>query len=234
MKIHLAVVLTFISCSYLSGQYYRTFEIPEDQINTWIPKISLEYQGIYHFGESESESSLRLFFEGKMIVGQISQGYWEDSTGFWKLKYTNLTNVKIDKQGNFSSDQYSGRFVHFSENSHKGLRIDNPWTEWIPKGKYEIGYRTATVTRDFPGKYPELSYRHLSKEELTGLSKKTLQRMRNEIYARYGYRFKSGSKMEKYFSKQDWYFAQHDDVSSFLSPIELDNIALIQKVESLK
>lgn len=121
MKKLLALFFTFLSCSYLSGQYYGTLEIPEDRVNTWIPKITLEYQGIYHFGEGDTESKLRLFFAGGMKIAQLVQGYWEDSTGIWKLKYTNLTNVKIDKQGIFSSDQFTGRFIRFSESSYKGL-----------------------------------------------------------------------------------------------------------------
>ena len=61
-----------------------------------------------------------------------------------------------------------------------------------------------------------------------------LQVMRNEIYARYGYKFKAGGEMDGYFCTQDWYTPQYDDVASKLTEIERINIALIQVLEKKK
>jgi hypothetical protein len=58
-----------------------------------------------------------------------------------------------------------------------------------------------------------------------------LQLMRNEIFARYGYKFRSGGDMDNYFSTQDWYRPQFDDVTSKLTEIERINIDLIQVLE---
>ena len=58
-----------------------------------------------------------------------------------------------------------------------------------------------------------------------------LQVMRNEIFARHGYKFRSGGEMDGYFSTQDWYTPEYDDVTSKLTEIETINIALIQVLE---
>jgi hypothetical protein len=58
-----------------------------------------------------------------------------------------------------------------------------------------------------------------------------LQLMRNEIFARYGYKFRAGGEMDSFFSTQDWYWPQFDDVTSKLTEIERINIELIQVLE---
>ena len=58
--------------------------------------------------------------------------------------------------------------------------------------------------------------------------------MRNEVYARYGMIFKKGGDMEKYFSKQDWYYANEENTDKFLSQLEKDNIKLVFEAEKQK
>jgi hypothetical protein len=61
-----------------------------------------------------------------------------------------------------------------------------------------------------------------------------LKVMRNEIYARYGYKFKS-KDMREYFLRQDWYTPLYDDVSGRLSDWERDRIVpLIKQYERQK
>jgi hypothetical protein len=55
--------------------------------------------------------------------------------------------------------------------------------------------------------------------------------MRNEIFARYGYKFTPGSEMYNYFNQQDWYSAKYDNVNDFLTDIEKENINLIKQAE---
>lgn len=82
--------------------------------------------------------------------------------------------------------------------------------------------------------------RHLTDEEIAAqneddyinfatsehLSIEDLDVMRNEIYARHGYRFKS-QKWQDYFGKNPWYKAQFDNVDDQLSEIEKHNITAI-------
>ena len=73
--------------------------------------------------------------------------------------------------------------------------------------------------------------RRLTEKELCKMSKYELKIMRNEIFARYGYKFIEGGTMDKYFSHKDWYRGDYDNVDDFLTPIEKHNINLIQKCE---
>ena len=57
-----------------------------------------------------------------------------------------------------------------------------------------------------------------------------LQIMRNEIFARHGYKFKT-KDMADFFSTKAWYTPQYDDVTSRLTEIERINISLIQELE---
>ena len=55
--------------------------------------------------------------------------------------------------------------------------------------------------------------------------------MRNEIFARYHYKFRPGGAMDTYFKQQDWYSGQHDNVNDFLTELEKANIKLIRQIE---
>lgn len=221
--------------STINAQYVGIIEISKDKITTWTPKLEIEYAGIYHFGESENESELLIFFSGTKIIGQIKSGFWENESSLWKWKYENLKNIKIDKNGNFSSVNYIGKFVTFDDgNSGKmhGLQINNPWSELIEKGKFEIGIESnANLKEYFPGEFPEASYQILETKKLKKFSKTELQIMKNEIFARYGYIFQKDSKMEKHFSQQIWYKPIYNNVYSFLNEIELKNIEIIKQFE---
>jgi hypothetical protein len=83
---------------------------------------------------------------------------------------------------------------------------------------------------NFKGKYPESSEKLLTETELKNIPKKQLKIMRNEIFARYGYIFKT-EEMSTYFKKQENYLPVMEDVDAFLSEIEVKNIALIKRLE---
>jgi hypothetical protein len=82
----------------------------------------------------------------------------------------------------------------------------------------------------FPGIYPQSSARVLFAADLEGLSHQELKIMRNEIYARHGYIFKT-SEMKAYFSQQVWYQGQYEEVASQLTSIEQKNVELIKSYE---
>jgi len=190
MKHYLVLFFTLLLSINSFSQYIGGQEADTTKISNWIPKFELEYAGVYHFGESESESDLNLFMSGDKLVGQVKKGSW-DVNGNWKSEFINLINVKIDKNGYFTSDKNSGRFIKYE--NRKALIIDNPWSSF---------------------------------------TKTELAIMRNEIYARYGYIFNAGGRMEKYFESQKWYRPEFKNVNSFLTEIELHNIELIKKIEN--
>ncbi|WP_430811208.1 MULTISPECIES: YARHG domain-containing protein [unclassified Carboxylicivirga] len=83
------------------------------------------------------------------------------------------------------------------------------------------------------GKYPQASYRLLDIADLKNISSKELRIMRNEVFARHHYEFKS-EELKDYFSKQSWYSAERNNVDQYLSRIEEENIKLIKLVEAEK
>ncbi len=62
------------------------------------------------------------------------------------------------------------------------------------------------------------------------MSSPELKIMRNEIFARHGYIFKTDA-MKRYFSRQPWYRPESDNVVDRLSPIELANVETIKAAE---
>lgn len=78
--------------------------------------------------------------------------------------------------------------------------------------------------------YPEASERTLNSRDVENLSLWDLKIMRNEIFADYGYRFKT-EEMREYFSRLRWYSPRYDDVNNMLTKTEKDNIELIKRYE---
>ena len=73
--------------------------------------------------------------------------------------------------------------------------------------------------------------RLLRKCDIIGLSKKELRIMRNWIYARHGYSFRS-QDLINYFSKFEWYHPKYSEVPyNSLTDIEQRNIELIKRYE---
>jgi hypothetical protein len=97
--------------------------------------------------------------------------------------------------------------------------------------KLQEKYRTSIYIKpSLNGLYPFASEELLNASELNSYTKQDLKIMRNEIYARHGYIFKT-PELKTYFLKQSWYYGQHNDVTSKLSSIEKQNIELIKKYE---
>jgi hypothetical protein len=95
-------------------------------------------------------------------------------------------------------------------------------TRWTPPANIDSG--------KYPGKYPYASTQLLMRSDLLYFNKNQLQIMRNEIFARYGLKFKS-NELREYFGAQDWYKPQFDDVTDKLTEREKQNIKLITEAE---
>jgi hypothetical protein len=80
------------------------------------------------------------------------------------------------------------------------------------------------------GRFPQGSQRYLSYTDVEYLSSRDLKIMRNEIFARHGYIFKT-SDMIQHFNSQSWYRALNNDVTAYLSKIEKDNVNFIKQYE---
>lgn len=216
-----------LNIKFVSGQYWGSNQINESEISKWSPKLAIEYYGSYEFGEGESESTLTIYNNGIEIIAQIEFGTWNSDATDWIIKYEELTNVSIDNTGKLYSDQYKGEFVFWGGEKYerkKCLKIYDSWTGTTEKkGEYELGVQSSPIY-----KYVIASTRKLNHEELRKMSIAELQIMRNEIFARYGYKFKQGGEMDSYFRSMPWYIPRHSDVNQFLTEIEKTNIKMIQ------
>ncbi len=98
-----------------------------------------------------------------------------------------------------------------------------------PAGRF-VNSRTQRINSS--RQYKRCSYELYSEQELRSLSADQLATMRNEVFAAYGYAFKT-KKWSEYFSKIDWYKPKRNAVSEDeLLFVERKNIQLIKKLES--
>ena len=226
------LILTLIQFSVF-GQRIGFEEIDNSKVNPWIPKSTIEYQYVYHFGDSEMESDLILVFGMNKDYAQIKSSSWSDDGKAWIWHYENLTNVRIVGY-KFYSDKTNGEFVIYDNGKKvvKGLKVYNSWSGLTETGEYEIGTKSYPITDYYSGEFTQASRRLLSKAELLKISKSDLKIIRNEIFARYGYKFNTGGEMDLYFKSQNWYSGQHDNVNDFLSDLEKANTKLILQIEN--
>lgn len=89
------------------------------------------------------------------------------------------------------------------------------------RAKLPTGYREDS--RGYPGDYPYLSYQEFTEEDVEATDVLQIRIMRNEIFARHGYIFKS-EDLKAHFSSLPWYKPQFDNVDDKLTEIEKLNI----------
>ncbi len=68
----------------------------------------------------------------------------------------------------------------------------------------------------------------LTEKQLKNLRKLDLEIIKNTIYARHGYSFKKET-YRYFFEQTDWYIPTNNDVSQVLTPLEKNNIALLNR-----
>ncbi len=234
MSLFKSIVLCIFVFFHLSvlAQRIGFQEVDDSQVSDWIVSSVENYEYVYHFGDSEMESDFLLIVKGNRAYAQIRSGYFGNSGRTWMYNYETLSNVRIE--GNqFYSNKTNGEFVIYYDGLEriKGLKVFKPWSGVTPEGVYEIGTKSYPVEKYFAGKFPQASLRLIPVAELEEMSKKDLKIMRNEIFARYGYKFNQGGEMDTYFRQQSWYIAQNENVYDFFTQIEKENIKRIQRVE---
>ncbi len=232
MKSIILSTLLFSFITPLFAQYMAEEEIDDKLVKQWTATSLKEYQYVYKFGFSEGEYELVIIVTPEKQYAFTRSGEFTDDGRAWIQVYEPLTNVRIEND-RFYSDQYNGQFAIYEEEGRepiRGLKLLNTETNDLHKD-YEFGYQSYSIEKFFSGKYPEASYTKLNETELQKMSKAELQIMRNEIFARYGYIFREGGKMQKHFKSTEWYRSQHKNVDLFLTELEKENIALIRKIE---
>lgn len=156
------------------------------------------------------------------------------------LKSKNIGFTLIDLMGgtrcyiNFHKDSLLEVYTKHYSKTGEDYEIEN-----IQSEEYEYyiinenGFHGISNSKSNNRKFPLTSYRLLSAEELERYSNMDLNIMRNEIFASYGYKFKT-EKWKQYFENQDWYVPKDDYSNDNLTCIERINIEQILEVNKSK
>ena len=83
---------------------------------------------------------------------------------------------------------------------------------------------------DMETQYDFVCEREVTSDDLIGMDSGELRIMRNWIYARHGYIFKS-KDLRDYFGGFSWYSPRYTDVSAMLSKLEKKNVEHIKQYE---
>lgn len=212
--------------------FLSIYAFAQTEISPWLPDSPEEFEGVYHFGDSEMEVDLVLIYADGKYYAQIRSGNWDNKNKGWMLNFETLNNVKIE--GNkFYSDKSNGELIAYDDGTvkGKGLLVNDSWTGSTGRqvDGYDFGFLVAPKSFYFAGKYDLASLKLLTLEDLKGMTHTEIEIMRNDIYARYRYIFKDNREMKIYFNKQKWYDEQHENVDAFLTDLEIENIKLIKR-----
>lgn len=88
----------------------------------------------------------------------------------------------------------------------------------------------AVDDSDWRTQYDFVCERIVTESDLVGLNSTDLRIMRNWIFARHGYIFRT-QELKDYFSQYPWYNPRYTDVSSMLSSVEIKNADFIKRHE---
>ena len=192
-------------------------------------------------------------FENLVIRNKINyelSGKYKDEKGKQYIFYPN----KLEADGFSSEQDYKFEYEYdfpievitfndnesfYYENSADGLIIykaqKDEYGDWEKADKLMTLTKTdwinQTNNQDLKGKYPFVSTEIMINDILGNFDDKELRIMRNEIFARYGYKFKT-DEMKSYFESQDWYSGLYDNVNDKLTDLEKLNIQLIKRHEN--
>lgn len=211
----------------------------DEKVGDSVTKINT----VFHFKNDTKNYFIKILnLDGKTYAQGISEFIKLDFNsrkgGDLHRKVQKLTNIKIE-DGNFISDQVKASFIFLKEKD-KSHNESNSKIKLMVCTKDKIGNRNCRINDDeviltpqeFPGKYPQTAFTRLGIEDLKDKKPKELELMKNEIFARYGYRFSNPDDV-KYFYKQDWYEPIVDNKNIELNDLESDNVAMIDLFKKL-
>ena len=115
--------------------------------------------------------------------------------------------------------------------------VKNEYDDWEPQetGHLELvktNWNNAVADKTIQSKYSYTSVKIMTHGELHLFTLNELDIMRNEIYARHGYIFKT-ARYRDYFNAQPWYKGTVNDAASLLSEIERLNVEQIVAVQEI-
>ena len=156
------------------------------------------------------------YAEGETVEYSASMVLFDDG---WRIEDKSVQNFKPSQFSFFGIKAGSQ-----DENISNDNLPSNSASRAVPQNSADV----------IPGTYPEVSMRRLGNRDINSslYSEKELRIMRNEIFARHGYRFKSAD-LQNHFGSKSWYTPRFDNVDHLVTNIEKANIKLIQHWEKM-
>ena len=175
------------------------------------------------------------------LCGSFSQGGSDQSVAFQgdaeaKLKgvLDKLADMGVSGTAKFDSGKYVGVLQKELGKELQSVR-DCRLTVWQDLRVTVLsGQQSASVTQTSNSAFSFTSSGWIDENDLTQYSSAQLRLMRNELYARYGYRFKSAD-LRQHFSKQAWYNPDTDEATvayKRMTAMERSNVLLIKAEEA--
>jgi len=217
---------------------FSAFSYDDKKKVVYIMKGSVVNNTGKNLTEAKITGELQVIFKDKTLKSSeaMEWAYFASKSGFKKrISKSNpwKPNEKLDfdiktKGIDEIYVQYDPEYVFFNVNISAedpiGFKYDKVIEEYDLKDKWKNLRKSDRVQYRNDN---DKSQRLLTENDLIGLSKEELRIMRNEIYARHGYIFKS-QDLRDYFSSKSWYSPQYNDISSKLSTVEKKNVEFIR------
>jgi len=179
-----------------------------------------------------------------VLVYKAEHGAGAGNESFYISSYKNREQISTMYFGTSEDKPWVSQFRFQKNENNIGIITEHKYNfkeKYAPEEFHcfnvdkngKISKIDCTIFEDQYRKFPEASSRILNIEDLEKYSIEDLAIMRNEVFADYGYIFKS-SKWKSYFTNMDWYKPRYENVNNNLSNIEKLNVELILKVENRK
>ncbi|AUM95021.1 MULTISPECIES: YARHG domain-containing protein [Clostridium] len=213
------------------NEIYETIKNTED----FEEKLS----GVYKLKEEDKKKVLNKVFIYKANDSFQKENYEECAKLLEKAKKNGynikefakynelLTKLNTEDKKQFE-DNSSSQYTYKNSNSTIGESYVNSLGDVYYKNHNEYNNLQGYIV-------PQSNQRYLTEDELKNYDKYTLDLIRNEIYARYGYAFKE-EPFKSYFSNKNWYVKDErfKGADSQLNNYELKNIKLLLELASKK
>ena len=206
----------------------------------WDSEGNLIYDGSFKYGEKEGfwrEIENGVESKGKYKGGKRF-GPWEETTalsqvkgsyvngkrdGFWEARYDDASY-----KGYYKNDEKDGVW---DENGEK-IRYKNGKVVSESNNKEQPKETFTNSSHPVIGEalFENLSKHRLSGSDLSSFAKSELRILRNSIFAKHGYIFKS-EDLKMYFSQFEWYKPEFNNVNHKLNSVEKENIKILKQAE---
>lgn len=143
--------------------------------------------------------------------------------GFWEARYDDASY-----KGYYKNDEKDGVW---DENGEK-IRYKNGKVVSESNNKEQPKETFTNSSHPVIGEalFENLSKHRLSGSDLSSFAKSELRILRNSIFAKHGYIFKS-EDLKMYFSQFEWYKPEFNNVNHKLNSVEKENIKILKQAE---